>query len=85
MDTFKTVVVFRKYKDDGAILALFPAEPYNHNQCMSYQHVGQHGGADYGHCISATIPASESEYGLLKRELEQIGYNLLIKKKFVRK
>lgn len=81
-DKYKTVVIFRKFKD-GQIIALFPYEVdiYNHN-CSSYMHIGQHSGANYSHCIQITKPANKIEYKALFYELEQIGYNLEIKQKF---
>jgi hypothetical protein len=85
-DTHKTVVVFRKFKE-GDVLALFPSEEeaYNGGFCESYQHVGQHSGADYTHCIKITKPAKPSEYAALKRELEGIGYNLDVKLRYSQK
>jgi hypothetical protein len=43
---------------------------------LSYEHIGQHGGADYQGVIDRTVPATEAEYSGLKRELEGTGYNL---------
>lgn len=78
----KTIVVFRKFKDQGDIVALFPYEPWSGNgDCASYQTIGQHGAADYTGCIKGSVPANESEYSSLKRELEQIGYNLDVRKR----
>jgi hypothetical protein len=76
------IVVFRKWKApfDG-ILALFSHVRHSGHLCMSYEHVGQHGGADYTGCISVTRPATPEEYKDLKSELEQIGYNLQIRKR----
>lgn len=82
----KTIVVFRKFKDGGDILALFPAEVADsRGNCMSYQHVGQHGAADYTHCISASVPASPVEHRELRQELENIGYRLAVKLRYSRK
>jgi hypothetical protein len=76
-DTHKTTVVFRVFKQGGDVLALFPHEVWSADgACASYQHVGQHGGADYTHCIDITRPAKPSEYKALKAELMRIGYNL---------
>lgn len=75
-DTFKTKVIFRKYPN-GEILALFPYNIVtNDGDCDSYMHLGQHGAANYRHCIATTKPAKETEYNELFTELENIGYNL---------
>ena len=78
MDT--TTVVFRKWPD-GDILALFPNMDETRGMCGSYMHIGQHGGADYSGCISATKPATKAEYADLESELSSIGYELQIKKR----
>lgn len=70
-----TPVVFRKLKDGGDILALLPAEDAGQGYCMSYQHVGQHSGADYTGCIAITTPATPEEYKGLLAELVSIGYD----------
>ena len=74
----KTVVVFRKFKDGGDILALFPEIVYDpQGNCMSYQHTGQHGVASVNIMDDVTEAASPSEYADLKLELESlIGYDL---------
>jgi len=79
-DTEKTRVVFRKYKE-GDILALFPNMKGNNYRVGCYQHIGQHGEADYQGCIASTVPATPEEYKDLAAELESIGYNLLIRKR----
>ena len=80
-DTHKTKVIFRKYKD-GDILALFPElQADSLGNCGSYQHVGQHGAANYNHCMRSTRRATVPQYQDLKNELESIGYNLLIRKR----
>jgi hypothetical protein len=82
----KTKVIFRRFKDDGSIIALFPDEIADmNNNCMSYQHIGQHGAADYNYCIKKTIAATPLEYEPLKRELKTIGYELDIKLKHVKR
>jgi len=80
MDTEKTRVIFRKYKD-GDILALFPELSEGGAGVESYMHIGQHSSADYRGCIASTKPATVAEYKDLQAELESIGYNLLIRKK----
>ncbi len=83
LDKQKTIVVFRKWPaaQGGDVIALFPELPgtYNANRdCLSYQHVGQHGAADLG-IVDSTRLATPAEYRALARELRQIGYNLDIK------
>lgn len=75
MKTIQTKVVFRKWRKDGEIIALFP-EQTNRTSLMvdSYMHVGQHSDADYNAVIAATVPASEPEYADLLSELKRIGY-----------
>ena len=73
-------VIFRKDKD-GDIVALFPniaAEQPGGYLITSYQHIGQHGDADYDYVISQTTPAKLAEYKDLKEELEEIGYDLRV-------
>lgn len=80
-----TIVVFRKFKDDKSIVALFPMElNYHDGYCESYQHVGQHGAADYKHCIAISTPAKPKEYAALYRELLSIGYTLEVRSKIIR-
>ena len=77
-DTAPTVVVFRKW-NNGDVIALFPDLPHDRHHCMSYEHVGQHGGADYSGVVGMTSPASPEEYAALAAELRRIGYRLEIK------
>lgn len=80
-------VIFRVWRTkqllDATVIALFPDIPFDREgHVTSYEHVGQHGGADYAHVIRATRPANQSEYAALKRELEdQIGYRLKVVKR----
>jgi hypothetical protein len=80
-DKEKTTVIFRKFKG-GEIIALFPEiqADMSKGNCQSYQHIGQHGAASYD-LVSNTKLATANEYGDLKKELEDIGYNLEIKKR----
>lgn len=88
-DTEITVVIFRKWKKSfdswEGIVALFPYEDYNRDYnpslCMSYDYIGQHGGADYDYCVSQSKLATPEEYADLKKELEEVGYNLKVAKK----
>lgn len=83
------VVVFRKWKEGGQVIALFPDErnvqvdkPW---LCESYMHVGQHGAADYAGVVQASEPATEAEYASLRRELEGLGYRLKVLKRWTRR
>jgi len=78
-DNFKTVVIFRKFKD-GDVIALFPYMISSGSDISSYMHIGQHGSAGRFLTLS-TKPASQNEYNDLKSELENLGYNLEIKKR----
>ena len=82
----RTKVVFRAYPE-GDVLALFPEEPGDctGRTCSCYQHVGQHGQADYNGCIASTRAAKPEEYAPLARELNMIGYVLDIRLRTGRK
>ena len=98
-DEFETLVVFRKYKPAHKdkysecapydILALFPevsGSCIDESICECYQHVGQHGQANYYYCVhELTTPATPEEYEDLKKELESIGYKLKIRRKWDRR
>ena len=78
-DTKKTRVVFRKWRSDKEIIALFPdisADDRGH--CSSFMHIGQHGGADYQGVIGRTVLAKPHEYEELEKELIGRGYLLKI-------
>lgn len=85
---YKEVVIFRKNRD-GDIIALFPgvkSDPTG-KFCMSYEHVGQHGGADYNWVVSTSQLATPKEYKKLYQELLRQGYKkdgLEIRKKWIR-
>jgi hypothetical protein len=72
------VVVFRRWKDTGSIIALFPELPSDlyGQYCDAYEHVGQHGGADFHGVVQQTKPCSSEESADLAAELRTIGYNL---------
>jgi len=71
-----TRVIFRKFKEDNEIIALFPDEIANeYNECMSYMHWGQHSPADYNAVIRHTKAATEDEYAPLLEELKYVGYD----------
>lgn len=82
MSNEKTRVVFRKWKSNGDIIALFPDLNHkngaaNMGRIMSYMHVGQHGEASVGLLNSPKLAkATQEEAADLKAELESIGYIL---------
>jgi hypothetical protein len=76
-----TIVVFRKWRsrrDGYDIIALFPDIPESGGMCLSFEHTGQHGAADYSSVISRTYPAEPFEYAALKRELESAPYEYVL-------
>jgi hypothetical protein len=75
----KTKVIFRRFKDDGTIIALFPDQLWNSTHIASYQHAGQHGPAEYIGLLQVTKLAKPGEYAALARELTSIGYELDIR------
>ena len=79
MSDEQTLVVFRRWRDTGSIIALFPELPADYDGwfCDAYEHVGQHGGADYYGVIAATTPVSFDDAAPLADELTRIGYHLL--------
>ena len=70
-----TLVVFRRWKENGDIIALFPELPSDIDgfYCDAYEHVGQHGGADYYGVTQATRPVTRSEARSLAAELCRIA------------
>ena len=87
-DVEKTIVVFRKWKDNEEVVAIFPELPGSYNkiwECNSYMHIGQHGSCDSFGIIKDTILAEEIDYADLKQELESLGYVLDIRKKITQK
>lgn len=75
-----TKVVFRIFH--GEVIALMPYQIESGTSVLSYQHIGQHSGADYQHCIANSKPAKESEYKDLLKELTDIGYNVSVIQKY---
>lgn len=74
-------VVFRIGGEFREPIALFPTIAEGRGLCSSYEHVGQHGGADCSGIVARTRLARPSEYRNLKRELERIGYCLKVLKR----
>jgi hypothetical protein len=79
MQNDETLVVFRRWKDTGDLIALFPAIPSDlfGNYCLSYAALGQHAGADYFGVVQATRPASKEAAAPLAEELKRVGYIIL--------
>ena len=79
-DTHKTKVIFKR-EQNGDICAFFPEitgtrDPYT---CTYYAHIGQHSSADVG--CAAALPRAK-EFSALKKELENLGYNVQVARKF---
>jgi len=76
----RTPVVFRVWRKGGDILALLPTIPADNrgHLMQSYQHIGQHGAAEYWTVLSRTRPLKTSEEIMaateLLNELRTIGY-----------
>ena len=77
----KTKVIYRQW-DDGSIIALFPELPVDQStdNCLSYEHVGQHGAANPAHVIAG----SKRVNGIpeLHYELINIGYELQVMQRY---
>lgn len=70
-----TPVIFRKWTNGGEIIAFLPDVSATFGMCMSYEHVGQHGEADYNSLLHITRLASEKEYHDLLFEMVSYGYD----------
>jgi hypothetical protein len=78
-DKHKTLVIFRKWKSDGSIIAIFPFEAWSSAyDCASYMHIGQHGGCNPSLPSRADLTCKPSllETVPLYNELERMGYKL---------
>lgn len=77
----KTKVIIRRFHGTGDLIAYFPEEPadQNYGHCMTYQHVGQHsaGSVDFTG-ITAPVVWVDPDVVALVKELEDIGYSLII-------
>ena len=79
METEAVKVIFRTWRGTKDVIAFFPEIPADVNSwynCLSYERLGQHGGADYLACVSETSPATSVEYRAIAAELRRIGYRL---------
>jgi hypothetical protein len=87
-DPDKTKVLFRKCRDGGDIVAVFPRElgDGNPDNCLCYQHIGQHGSCEVAWVNKHTLPAEPAEYADLFNELTNCcGYDLVVMKNLNRK
>ncbi len=86
-EKFNTRVIFKKsynpYIKEWEVFACLLDVEANKGRVMTYQHVGQHSEGDILYCAGCK-PATPKEYEGLKIELESIGYNLIIRRKFTR-
>jgi hypothetical protein len=96
MNEEKTIVVFRRWRatrvDMQSVIALFPEVEGVWPYCSSYEHIGQHGAADYTGVIDATRPCYlfpgapwEKEVRALHAELTGLGYTLDVRQRYVKK
>lgn len=72
------VVVFRRWKDTGDLVAIFPelsADEQGQN-CLAHDEIGQQVAADYDQFIEDTTPVTERESGRFAHELTLLGYDL---------
>lgn len=77
----ETKVIFRKWKNNGEIIAIFPEYPGDSTpgSCCSWEFVGEHGSCDPDHVIRKTNLANILEYGTTKYYLERrYGYKLKV-------
>ena len=79
-DNYKTKVIFRKFKEGDIIALLSDEKTWRKKDITCYQHYGQHTECN-SNIVNITSPANESEYIELKKELESLGYNLLIQRR----
>jgi hypothetical protein len=83
----KTIVVFRKFRGNDKwngfnVLAIFPEIPGDGlYTCSSYMHIGQHGSCDPYALVGETDLATPEEYADLKKELEGLEYNLVVRRR----
>ena len=73
----QTLVVFRRRRDTGTIIAVFPTIPTdNHGWFLGAYELGQHCSVDYYMILKSTSPATVQESASLAKELKKIGYDL---------
>ena len=70
-------VYFRLIGTAGDVIALWREPEQAGEMISSYMHIGQHSEA-HESLIADLLPASESQYKGLLRELESIGYRVTV-------
>jgi hypothetical protein len=80
-------IILRRWPD-GQLIALFPNIAATQGLIQAYEHIGQHGAADYMLVIGKTLPVSYSrndpERDVFIKELKQIGYTPRFRRRRVR-
>jgi hypothetical protein len=80
-----TRVIFKRDKiyldEPGEIFACLLDAPANPSRVVVYAHIGQHSEGDIDYCANCKR-ATIDEYMPLFKELESIGYNLKVVRKF---
>lgn len=80
-------MVLRRWKNQPqTVIAFLPDVPANPGRVMAYEHVGQHGEADYSGLLGETAPATVAEYDAagLVAELRMRGHEPRILKRMPR-
>lgn len=80
----KDRIIFRYWPEAKDVIAFMPDSETNPGRVLSYEHIGQHGEADYGGLLPVTRPATPAEYADLLAELVSIGYDPIICKRLTR-
>lgn len=79
-EQFATRVIFRTWRDRGGdVIAILLDVEANPRKVSTYERVGQHGESDYEGVMRGTRPATPEEYAPLKKELESIGYRVMVR------
>lgn len=81
-DSEITKVIFRFWNESKDVIAIFPEYHDGVYGIACYEHVGQHSYCDYFGVRDNSRLATEDEYKDLYEELESIGYNLKVMKRF---
>ena len=80
-------VIFRKWRGDGEVIALFPQIPADNGGllCLAYERVGEHGAASIPVVIRQTRLATQEEYRQLLEYLQhRRGYRLRVMRRVTR-